>query len=224
MVLTAHIDEIRKISTVLGRGEKVKELIEQTAAELAFNNDPSFSSGNTCYYYEKMSMMPNFWAQTNNFKCLMNMMDRNLMFVKDVRDICKKFNGIKSCKKVCSNCTAVHHPFSMLYKLGMLGVISINTNREGDIEQEFLDSKKVTYITGNDLLNVNEDSIYILHPAFTKSIDKLQGKKIMHFNAFILGKGMKVPQDKLYKLVSDYKNLKKGEFENYYYSKERKRV
>lgn len=32
--------EIKKIATVLGRGEKVKELIEETAAELAFNNDP----------------------------------------------------------------------------------------------------------------------------------------------------------------------------------------
>lgn len=223
-VLTAHMDEIRNISTVLGRGEKVKELIEQTAAELAFNNDPSFTSGNICYYYEKMTMLPNFWAQTNNFKKLMNMLDRNLLFVKDVRDICKKFNGVKSCnKRSCANCQAVHHPFSMLYKLGMLGVISINTSREGDVVQEFLHSKKVTYITGNDLINVNEDCIYILHPALTKSIDKLQGKKIMHFNAFILGKEMKVPQAKLYDLVKDYKNMRKLEFENKYYSKERKK-
>lgn len=222
-VLTEHLDEIKKISTVLGRGEKVKELIEETAAELAFSNDPSFTSGNTCYYYEKMSMLPNFWAQTNNFKRLMNLFEKNLMFVKDVRDICKKFNGLNNCKKVCLSCHAVHHPFSMLYKLGMLGVISTNISREGDVVQEFLHSKKVTYITGNDLINVNEDCIYILHPAFTKSIDKLQGKKIMHFSDFILGKGMKVPQDKLYNLLQDYKQLKKNEFENKYYSKERKR-
>lgn len=221
-VLTAHLDEIRKISTVLGRGEKVKELIEETAAELAFNNDPSFASGNTCYYFEKMSLLPNFWAQTNNFKRLMSMIEKNLMFVRDIREICKKFNGIKICKKMCKTCPAIHHPFSMLYKLGMLGVISINSSREGDVEQQFLHSKKVTYITGNDLLNVNDECIYILHPALTKSIDKLQGKKIMHFNAFILGKGMKVPQDKLQNLVLDYKKLKKIEFENKYYSKERK--
>lgn len=67
-VLTEHMPEIKKIATVLGRGEKVKELIEETAAELAFNNDPSLASGNVCYYYEKISMLPNFWAQTNNFK------------------------------------------------------------------------------------------------------------------------------------------------------------
>lgn len=222
-VLTNHLDEIRNISTVLGRGEKVKELIEETAAELAFNNDPSFTSGNTCYYYEKMSMLPNFWGQTDNFKRLLNMFDRNLMFVKDVRDVCKKFNGLKNCKKGCANCPAVHHPFSMLYKLGMLGVISINTSREGDVVQDFIHSKRVTYITGNDLINVNEACIYILHPALTKSIDKLQGRKIMHFNAFILGKGIKVPQDKLCELVYDYKSLRKTEFENKYYSKERKR-
>ena len=222
-VLTKHLDEIRNISTVLGRGEKVKELIEETAAELAFSNDPSFTSGNICYYYEKMSMLPNFWAQTNNFKKLIHLFDRNLMFIRDVRDICKKFNGLKNCRKVCTNCPAVHHPFTMLYKLGMLGVISINSSREGDVVQKFLDSKKVTYITGNDLINVNEDCIYIIHPALTKSIDKIQGRKIMQFNAFILGKGMKVPQDKLYELILDYKKLRKNEFENKYYSKERKR-
>ena len=55
------------------------------------------------------------------------------------------------------------------------------------------------------------------------NIDKLQGRKIMHFNAFILGKGIKVPQDKLCELVYDYKSLRKTEFENKYYSKERKR-
>ena len=49
-VLTEHMPEIKKIATVLGRGEKVKELIEETAAELAFNNDPSLASGNVCYH------------------------------------------------------------------------------------------------------------------------------------------------------------------------------
>ena len=74
------------------------------------------------------------------------------------------------------------------------------------VTQEFLDSTKVTYITGNDLLNVNNDCIYVLHPALTKSIDKLQRKKIKHFNLFVLGKGMSVPQDKLMQLVADYRN------------------
>lgn len=47
------------------------------------------------------------------------------------------------------------------------------------------------------MLNVNNDCIYVLHPALTKSIDKLQRKKIKHFNLFVLGRGMSVPQDKL---------------------------
>lgn len=119
-VLTEHMPEIKKIATVLGRGEKVKELIEETAAELAFNNDPSLASGNVCYYYEKISMLPNFWAQTNNFKRLLSLFDRNLMFIRDVHDVCKKFNGLSRCKGNCKKCDAIHHPFSMLYKLGML--------------------------------------------------------------------------------------------------------
>lgn len=224
-VLTEHMPEIKKIATVLGRGEKVKELIEETAAELAFNNDPSLASGNVCYYYEKISMLPNFWAQTNNFKRLLNLFDRNLMFIRDVHDVCKKFNGLSRCKGNCKKCDAIHHPFSMLYKLGMLGIIPTSLNREGHVTQEFLDSKKVTYITGNDLLNVNNDCIYVLHPALTKSIDKLQRKKIKHFNLFVLGKGMSVPQDKLMQLVADYRNntIKKSDFDSKYYSKQMKK-
>lgn len=224
-VLTEHMPEIKKIATVLGRGEKVKELIEETAAELAFNNDPSLASGNVCYYYEKISMLPNFWAQTNNFKRLLSLFDRNLMFIRDVHDVCKKFNGLSRCKGNCKKCDAIHHPFSMLYKLGMLGIIPTSLNREGYVTQEFLDSTKVTYITGNDLLNVNNDCIYVLHPALTKSIDKLQRKKIKHFNLFVLGKGMSVPQDKLMQLVADYRNntIKKSDFDSKYYSKQMKK-
>lgn len=122
-------------------------------------------------------------------------------------------------------CDAIHHPFSMLYKLGMLGIIPTSLNREGYVTQEFLDSTKVTYITGNDLLNVNNDCIYVLHPALTKSIDKLQRKKIKHFNLFVLGKGMSVPQDKLMQLVADYRNntIKKSDFDSKYYSKQMKK-
>ena len=57
------------------------------------------------------------------------------------------------------------------------------------------------------MLNVNNDCIYVLHPALTKSIDKLQRKEdLSNFNLFVLGKGMSVPQDKLMQLVADYRN------------------
>lgn len=91
---------------------------------------------------------------------------------------------------------------------------------DGSVTSEALD-----YITGNDLLNVNNDCIYVLHPALTKSIDKLQRKKIKHFNLFVLGKGMSVPQDKLMQLVADYRNntIKKSDFDSKYYSKQMKK-
>lgn len=68
-------------------------------------------------------------------------------------------------------------------------------------------------------------SVYVLHPALTKSIDKLQRKKIKHFNLFVLGKGMSVPQDKLMQLVADYRNntIKKSDFDSKYYSKQMKK-
>ena len=107
----------------------------------------------------------------------------------------------------------------------LMAVKEYITVLEGYVTQEFLDSTKVTYITGNDLLNVNNDCIYVLHPALTKSIDKLQRKKIKHFNLFVLGRGMSVPQDKLMQLVADYRNntIKKSDFDSKYYSKQMKK-
>lgn len=50
-------------------------------------------------------------------------------------------------------------------------------------------------------------------------------KKIKHFNLFVLGKGMSVPQDKLMQLVADYRNntIKKSDFDSKYYSKQMKK-
>lgn len=53
----------------------------------------------------------------------------------------------------------------------------------------------------------------------------MQRKKIKHFNLFVLGKGMSVPQDKLMQLVADYRNntIKKSDFDSKYYSKQMKK-
>ena len=82
----------------------------------------------------------------------------------------------------------------MLYKLGMLGQLKVFHTWIKDVKQKFLHSKEVTYITGKQLINLNKDTIYILHPALTKSIEHM-GRKVRHFSVFILGKCMSVPED-----------------------------
>lgn len=216
-MLTDHLNEIHACNTNLERGEFVKELIEKKAAKLAFNDDASQANSNECYYMEKRKLLPNYWANVENFKKFILMFDRNLLFGKEVRQICKKYNELSKCCKNCNMCEAKNHPFSMLYKLGMLGQICLSDSRESDIEQNFLDSKDITYITGNELININEDIIYVLHPALTKSIEHYK-HKIMHFKGFILGKGLKVSKDIIKKLTVDYNEMSKVEYEkNYFY-------
>lgn len=217
-MLTEKMDEIRKCDTILERGEKVKEFIENKAAELAFDDRTENAAKNSSYYVEKMNLLPNFWADSENFKRLILMFDKNLLFGQEAKKICKKFNQIERCTKNCAECTAQHHPFSMLYKLGMLGQIKSHNWKNG-IEQEFVHSKDVTYIIGNQLIYLNSDTVYVLHPALTKSIEHLN-HKVQHFSGFIIGKGLIVPQDKLQKLEEDYRKLTKTNYnKKYFYNK-----
>lgn len=61
--------------------------------------------------------------------------------------------------------------------------------------------------------------MYILHPALTKSIEKINKQHIKHFNGFILGKDIEVKKDKLIEILQDHKTLPKEVFEKKYYSK-----
>lgn len=216
-MLTDNMDEIRKCNTVLERGELVKELIEQMAAKLAFSNDDSVSSINGSYYHEKYKLLPNHWAEPENFKQLIMMFDRNLLFFNQAKSICRRYNKLKNCKNNCERCKAEHHPISMLFKLGMLGQIHVNSSNNNAIEQKFLHSKEITYIRGKDLVYINKRSIYILHPALTKSIELLKNRHIMHFTGFILGKGRKVPKERLEGLMQDYEKMNKKEFDKKYF-------
>ncbi len=216
-MLTEHMDEIRMCETTLERGELVKSLIEQMAAKLAFSIDDSINSVNGSYYHEKVKLLPNHWAEPANFKKLVMMFDRNLMFSNQAKSVCRRYNGLSRCASKCDKCRAKHHPISMLYKLGMLGQVHINVSNNNDIEQKFLHSKEITYIRGKELVNINSQSIYILHPALTKSIELIKNRHINHFTGFILGKGCKVPKERLEKLMSDYMIMDKKLFEEKYF-------
>lgn len=217
-MLTNNMQVIRNCDSVLERGEKVKKLIEDKAAELAFYDGAESSTKNGCYYVEKMNLLPNYWKDSENFKKFVMKFSKNLMFGQEAKAICKKFNDKKKCANDCSVCSAKHHPFSMMYKLGMLGRISMFHEWKNEIVQDFLHSKRVTYITGKDLINLNINTVYVLHPALTKSIEHM-GKKLKHFSGFIIGKGEDVPKKILQQMYEDYKNDPKFYEEKYFYDK-----
>lgn len=217
-MLTDNMEEIRKCDTILERGEKVKELIEEKAAKMAFVDGVEDASKNSSYYAEKMHLLPNYWAESDNFKKFIMMFDKNLLMGAEAKSICKKFNGISRCIGDCEKCKAKHHPFSMLYKLGLLGQIKLH-NWKHESEQEFAHSREIIYITGDKLIYVNSNTIYMLHPALTKSIEHLN-KNVRHFSGFIIGKGQMVSMIKISELQNDFKTMRRSEYnKKYFYDK-----
>ena len=163
-----------------------------------------------------MPNMPSFWADPENFEHLLNKIDRNLLFLEDMREICQEIN----CVDECPNCgceTCLHHPFSVLKNLGMLGYIVLSENSLPYSMENFLSARDVTYFHDEDCLQINENTMYLIHPALTKSIEKLKNRKIMHFSGFLIGKNIQVNQRILRTIFEDKRLLTKHDFERKYY-------
>ena len=198
------------------RGLIVKRVIEETAARLAYNTNLATRSSENSYYFEKLPNMPSYWADSENFERLLKLIDRNLMFLDDLKPVCRQVNKVINCPSDdCSVCR--HHPFSMLYNLGMLGYIVVSEDHSIFKTQMFLDSKDVTYFHDQDVLQINAHTMYLLHPAITKSIEKIKNDKIKHFCGFLIGKGTQVKQSVLCEILKDRSEMDPDEFEKKYY-------
>lgn len=220
-----NLDILKNIKEQKAREEKAKEIIEKTASYLMLGNYNSADiSVSESYFSEKMDIMPRYRANKNNFISLLKMLDRNLLFNEDLARICKTFNNCDNC---CNgiNCDAnkcEHHPFSMLYNLGLLGRLTVNNNNDNEEEQQFLHSKDITYFHEKDVLFADEKTCYIIHPALTKAIEAIKNSNILHFKGFILGKGITVAKYLLNELFADRNILDRETFEEKYYYNPRK--
>ena len=215
--LTEKMVEIKAARSEQERGDIVKSVIEETAARLAYNTDEAVRSSENSYFFEKIPNMPSYWSNTENFESFISCIDRNLLFADDIRRVCRIVNGIERCpSNGCNECS--HHPFSALRNLGMLGTLVVSLNQINIVYQSFLDSAEVTYFHDTDSIHLNDHTMYLIHPALTKSIEKLKnGDKIMHFRGFLIGKGIGVKQEILRKVLQDKQRMAKEDFEKAYY-------
>lgn len=218
MAITEHIDEIRNCNLPEERANIVKRVIEKTAGELAFTNTNSKQSNNTSYYFEKMKFLPSYWTDPDNFENVISKIDRNLLFQDDICHICKQINNVVVCNGQCQKMNCKRHPFSIMYKLGLLGRLNLRSSDNYAV-QTFLDAKDITYVEEKDALYLENESnaMFIIHPALTKSIEQIIGRPIKHFNGFILGKEINVSKNEINKIFNDYRNMKKVDFTNKYY-------
>lgn len=218
--LTNNIERIKACEDTHDREELVKQIIEDLASSLAYCSKQSESTVNPSYYTEKMHYLPNYWADNENFEKLLSMIDRNLLFEEDIKSICRKINGHKTCPiSGCRGGQCKRHPFSMLYNMGYLGYIRPNPNNTNSESQQFLDSSEISYFVEADDLITADRVAYIVHPALTKAIEKKFNKTFMHFSGFILGKGLKVQTELMSNMINDRKKLDPEEFLSKYYFK-----
>lgn len=218
--LAVNLEEIKKLESQTKREEKVKEIIETTSADLLFLSSPISTSGNRTYYSDKQILLRNYWANPDNFKNFIQEIDRNLLFMEDLARICQKINHNPNCNANCKETNCEHHPFSMLYQIGLLGRASYNANIEKDSVQNFIPSKDITYYRDKAEIFPSNDTLFILHPALTKCIElNIRCSSIMHFRGFILGNGLKIPRNIHRELLDNMKKMDKKNFENMYYSK-----
>lgn len=197
------------------RSRLVKNCIENHAAKLTFTLKASLNPKEACYYDEKRILLTNYWANRENFKQLILRFKKNLFFGEEAKEFCRTYND-EMCVSDCIDCNADHHPFSMLFKIGLLGQI----NMQLDVylpyyRQVFLDSRSVSY-TGTDIINLNNYTIYMLHPALTKAIEQLN-VSVKHFGGFIIGKDLKVDKNIVQQLYQDYKSLTQEQYERKYF-------
>lgn len=219
--LSSIVKELKNIEEERLREEKVKKTIEKTAAILMIGDENTSNSLNESYYSEKMDIMPRYWADKDHFISFIMMIDRNLLFSDEIIRICKTVNNCDQCNSnscKCKEIGCIHHPFSMLYRLGLLGLLTINENNDDDEEQNFLHAKKITYFHEKDELCLDDKTCYIIHPALTKGIELINRGNIKHFNGFILGKGLLVSKEKIRKLFADKAELSKNNFDSLYYN------
>lgn len=216
-ILTEHLNEIKNIVNITEREEKVKDIIETVAADLAYNSNPAQHVSNISYYSEKNKLLPSYWTDNKKFEELLYSIDRNFLFVDDMARICQKTNNIKECDCSCNRNECSRHPFSMLYKAGFLGQIINNPSNNRPAIQTFLPAHEITYIHEEDCLFIDHNSFYILHPALTKSIEKLRHNRIKHFRGFILGKDIPVSKDVLNNMIADRGKMPFDQFESKYY-------
>ena len=217
--LSNKVSYFKSINEETDRAEAVKSVIETTAAKLLFDADSTDTSFRKDYYGDKHILLNNYWGNPKNFSNFIRQIDRNLLFIDDMVAICQKINMIASCSRNCDSGICKHHPFTMLYKMGLLGRLSFNENVQKDSEQCFLDSNQITYFIEFEDIYPNEQAIFIVHPALTKCIEQsVRRVPIKHFKGFILGKGLTAPRNIHRQLLDDKQNLSKTEFEEKYYS------
>ena len=92
----------------------------------------------------------------------------------------------------------------------MLVYICVSALPHDMVTQTFICGNEISFWEEKHDLEIRDDILYFLHPSLTKAIEEklpLKGRKIKHFNGFILGEGLQIRSELVEQIIHD---IKKG--------------
>ncbi len=139
---------------------------------------------------------PHIDFSKDEFDKLFDLINTRIIYKKDLKKICSKFNSQVSCEaKRCSDCEKIH-VFGNLYKIGLLGVIE-KDNIIDKYLQKFVQLGEMTFDNPKCVLPQSE--FYFIHPILTTYISKNESTESQLDKIMIIGDGnscdLKVMQD-----------------------------
>lgn len=221
--LTTRIHTIKAIEDERKRGNYIKSVIESQAARFTIGTVGESDESLDSYYDEKKYQLPEYWQDKKTFINLMKMFDKNLLFGKEARKICQKFNAMDTCDGKCATCGVKHFPLEILYKIGLLGRIDSHlSGYKESYSLNFIHSKNVGNIKDNavSINGVLDDSAYLLHPAYTKAIEAIKREGIRHFGGFLIGKDLIVKKELFTKIYNEYLESEEDYNKTYFFQKQ----
>lgn len=132
------------------------------------------------YLFEMKRFLPIYETQ-EDIDNLFRLIPRNILNYKDLIKICKRISEKRKCSKDCNSCNG-KKPFSQLYNIGLIGIISHNPVNKGNI-QEF--TKPLDF---NPTLegNIPTSDYYIIHPSLNEAIREVN-KNYKTSNKILIG-------------------------------------
>ncbi len=185
----------------------VKKAIEDAAADLLFD-DPYCA-----YIPRKKDLMPNRYtgnpANYEPLKYLLRLFDRNFLKFEDIKYIHRRF-----CEKYGDD----SHPISTLYRLGLLGILTVSNVNDDYYTQQFAPPHKIGYFTDSLLETIENTRYFLLHPSVTKYLVRENAhEKFYRFNGFIIGRNYTVKGSDMSHIEKSFRTIS-NIAENPYYT------
>jgi len=145
----------------IDKKEKIREVVNRVSRERIVNS-----------LFDEQKIMLQYLDTIEKKKSLFKLINKNILSIEEIMDICRKYNKITKCHFQCRDGCEYEHPFCELYNLGLLGIIAQKDN--GEYEQSFKKPHQISdFENGSFPLT---STYYLIHPALKQEVEYYRGR------------------------------------------------